>query len=150
MDVVELKEIFLGSGGVLILLLTLVQISPIKINPWSALGRAVGRFLNSAVLEELEEIKNEQIALQKKLEAHIKVDDERNADEHRIRILNFNNELLRDIPHTREDFIEILTEIDYYENYCKYHEDYKNNRAVHAISNILRVYDERLEKHDFL
>ena len=30
------------------------------------------------------------------------------------------------------------------------HEDYRNNRAVHAIANISRVYDERLQKHDFL
>ena len=28
--------------------------------------------------------------------------------------------------------------------------DYANGRAVHAINNIGRVYDERLEKHDFL
>ena len=30
------------------------------------------------------------------------------------------------------------------------HKDYENNRAVHAIANINRVYDERLAKHDFL
>ena len=72
------------------------------------------------------------------------------ADRLRERILQYNNELLRNIPHTREDFIEILTVIDAYNLYCKTHEDYKNNRATHAIKNILRVYDERLEKRDFL
>lgn len=65
-------------------------------------------------------------------------------------ILQFNNELLRDIPHTQEDFNEILAEIDSYENYCREHEDYKNNRAIHAIAHIGKIYDERLEKHDFL
>ena len=30
------------------------------------------------------------------------------------------------------------------------HEDYPNNKCAHAISNISRVYDERLEKHDFV
>ena len=69
---------------------------------------------------------------------------------HRMRILQFNNELIRDIPHTREDFIEVLSEIDFYEHYCKTHPEYKNKRAVHAISNIGRVYDERLKNHDFL
>lgn len=81
---------------------------------------------------------------------HIRMDGERNADEHRARILRFNNELLRDIPHTKEEFIDVLAEIDFYERYCEDHKDYKNNRAVHAIANISRVYDERLQKHDFM
>lgn len=71
-------------------------------------------------------------------------DDERNADEHRARILRFNNELLRDIPHTKEEFIDILADIDFYERYCDEHKGYKNNRASHAIANISRVYDDRL------
>ena len=40
---------------------------------------------------------------------------------HRMRILQFTNELLRSIPHTREDLIEILLEIDKYEAYCREH-----------------------------
>ena len=35
----ELKEILMGGGGGLFALLTILQISPIKINPWSALAR---------------------------------------------------------------------------------------------------------------
>lgn len=88
--------------------------------------------------------------MQKCLDKHIAMDDERNADSHRTRILQFNNELLRDIPHTREDFIEILSEIDFYEDYCKTHPEYKNNRCTHAVANIGRVYDELLESHKFL
>ena len=68
----------------------------------------------------------------------------------RSRILRFNNELVRDIGHTPEDFDEILTIIDSYKTYCKAHEEYKNNKCTHAIANIERCYDDRLEKHDFL
>ena len=39
----------------------------------------------------------------------------------------------------REDFIEILEEIDFYEKFCKDHPDYQNNRCTHAITNIGRV-----------
>lgn len=138
-----MMEILLGSGGIVAVILTIIQISPIKINPWSSIFGAIGRAINSDVLKELK-------TTQKKLDDHIRTDDERDADNHRKRILQFNNELLRDIPHTREDFIEVLSEIDYYENYCKTHPAYKNNRAVHAISNIGRVYDDRMRKHDFL
>lgn len=145
-----LTEILLGSGGALFVLLTLVEIVPVKVNPWSAIARAIGRALNSEVLKELDTVKSTQKATVKKLEDHIVADEVRYADRLRERILQYNNELLRNIPHTREDFIEILTVIDAYNLYCKTHEDYKNNRATHAIKNILRVYDERLEKRDFL
>ena len=135
----SLKEILLNGGGVLLVLMTLIQIAPIKVNPWSALGRV----FNKDVLNEVQETR-------KALEEHIRIDDERDADAHRQRILQFNNELLRNIPHTKEDFTEVLAEIDDYEKYCRDHPDYKNNRAVHAIAHIGKVYDERLEKHDFL
>ena len=150
MGVIELKDILWGGGGIVLVLLTLIQIAPIRINPWTAIGKAIGRALNSDVLKDLDEVKKSQKSTQDRLESHIKTDDERDADRHRARILQFNNELLRNIPHTREDFIEVLSEIDCYEHYCKTHPDYKNNRAVHAIGNIGRVYDERMKKHDFL
>lgn len=132
------------------LIMTLVQIAPIRLDPWSALFKAVGRAINAEVLRALDEVKAQQMEAQSKLADHIKVDDRREADRHRERILLFNNELLRSIGHTREDFIEILAVIDSYERYCKANDDYKNNRATHAVANICRVYDERMRKHDFL
>lgn len=139
----DLKEILMGGGGVLAVLLTLVQISPVKINPWSAIAKAVGRAINADVTKELAEIKT-------KLDDHVTMDDRRTADGHRTRILHFNNELLRSIDHTEEEFNEVLAEIDAYEEYCDEHPEYPNNRAVLAIENIRSNYKERLQKHDFL
>ncbi|HIX89279.1 MAG TPA: hypothetical protein H9845_00035 [Candidatus Agathobaculum pullicola] len=139
----SIHEWLVGGSGLLAVLLTLVQIAPIKVNPWSAIAKAIGRAMNADVLRELDMVTQ-------KLDNHIRVDDERNADSYRTRILQFNNELLREIQHTREDFIEILAVIDDYEGYCRSHKEYKNNRAVCAIENIKRVYMERLQKHDFL
>ena len=146
----SLKEILLNGGGLLLLLMTVIQIAPIKINPWSAVAKWLGKAINADVLHELNDVKSAQKDTREALDEHIRMDDERNADYHRQRILAFNNELLRDIPHTQEDFIEVLAEIDFYEDYCKAHPKYKNNRAAHAIAHIGRVYDERLQKHDFL
>ncbi len=136
---------------------TLLQISPLKINPWSWLGKALKwiwrafcRSLNADVLSKLSTMEKDQKETQAKLESHIKLDDEREADKVRASILHFNNELLRSIPHTKEEFVEILSKIDWYNDFCKTHEDYRNSRAVHAIANIERVYDERMKKHDFL
>ena len=146
----NLQEIITGGGISLFVLLTIIHIAPVKINPWGAIAKAFGRAINAEVLKELAEMKATQKETREKLEAHIDMDDERMADVHRTRILHFNNELLREIDHTKEEFIEALADIDEYEQYCKDHPNYKNNRAVHAVANIKRVYDDRLEKHDFL
>lgn len=139
----SLQEIAAGGSGAFLILLTLIEIAPIRANPWSAIGRMIGRMLNGDVIQKLEE-------LEQRLDGHIRVDDERNADSHRLRILQFNTELLRGIRHTEEDFNEILYNIDCYERYCSDHPDYQNNRAIHAIKNIDRIYDECMKKHDFL
>lgn len=139
----SIQELLTGGGGLVVLALTVIQVAPVKINPWSAIAKAIGRAINAEVLAELERTRI-------KLDDHIRTDDERAADMHRARILRFNQELIRQIPHTREEFIEVLTEIDRYQQFCQEHPDYPNSRAVHAIANIGRVYDERLQKHDFL
>ena len=136
-------KILACSGGGLFLLLTLIQLAPIQINPWSAIARWVGRAVNGEVLGKLGK-------LEKRLDEHIATDDRRDADSHRVKILQFNNELLRSIDHTKEEFIEVLAEIDAYERFCEDHPDYPNNRAVLAIENIRENYKERLKKHDFL
>ena len=133
----SVQEILTGGGGLLLMLMTLIQVAPVKINPWSWLAKAIGKAMGIEAIE-------------KKLDAHIDMDDRRTADGHRARILHFNNELLRNIDHTKEEFIEALTEIDAYEKYCDKHPEYPNNRAVLAIENIREVYKERLKKHDFL
>lgn len=69
----SIQEIVTYSGGALLILMTLVQITPIKINPWSAIGRALGNALNKDVIDKLEKVEN-------RLNEHIDVGDERNAD----------------------------------------------------------------------
>lgn len=157
----SIQEILAGSAGIIGVLMTIVQVSPIEINPWSFIGEVVGKVLNGAVMEKLEKIEKDQAEKLEKIEKnqaktrkvlddHIRMDDERNADLHRVQILRFNRELLQDdTPHTQEDFIEALSEIDFYERYCREHKDYENNRAVLAIQNIKQVYKEKLKNHSF-
>ena len=145
----ELKEIRMGGGGGLFALLTILQISPIKINPWSALARSIGRALNKDVLERLATLEGEQKEIKSELVAQKALSDRREANGWRADILRFNMELVEHTRHTREDYIEILDVIDKYETYCDGHKDYENNRAVHAIANIERCYDVRLQNNDF-
>lgn len=146
----NLGEIAGWSGGGLLLLLTFIQIAPIKVNPWSAIVRGIGKALNGDVLKKLDVLEAGQVEARNRLDEHIRIDDDRNADTHRSRILHFNTELLRGNKHTQEDFVEVLTEIDFYEHYCREHPDYENNRAVLAIENIKRVYKDLMENGGFL
>ena len=134
-----LKEIFLNGGGALVIILTILQIAPIKIDPWGAIARWIGRALNGDVLKKLDELEDGQAETRVQLEEHIRVDDERDANSRRRDILNFNVELMREKNYTHEHFVDMLTEIDEYERYCEEHPGYKNNRAVMAIANIKRV-----------
>lgn len=144
------KELLKEGGGILLVIMTLIQISPIKLDPWTAIAKFIGKAFNGEVMDKLENLEMNLQETRRTLDDHIRMDDERNADEHRSRILRFNNELLRNLPHTKEEFIDVLADIDSYEKFCGEHPDYKNNRAVHAIGNIIRCYDERMQQHDFL
>ena len=163
MSIQEIGKV-LGGGRVLVVVMTLVQIAPVKLNPWSAIGkllkkawRACGKAFSADVLHELSQVRQENAQLKEsleqvedKLDQHVIMDDRRTADSHRAQILHFNNELLRPIMHTKEEFIEILARIDAYEKYCDAHPEYPNNRAILAIENIRETYMERLKKRDFL
>ena len=80
----SMKEIFTEGGGLLLIALTVVQLVPIKINPWSWIAKTIGRAVNAEISRELSEIG-------RKLYNHVIMDDRRTADGHRARILHFNN-----------------------------------------------------------
>lgn len=152
-----LKENMSGWMVLLLVVLSIIQITPIKVNPWSRLLKSLGKIINSDLCEKIETVSQQQIQNRDLLDKHVSDDakwkeayEAQKMDELRQTILHFNNELLRKQKHTKEEFVEILAVIDRYKAYCKTHEDYPNSRAVHAISNIERVYDERLIKNDFL
>lgn len=159
MNLKDILSNYLGVsvGAGVALLLTAIQLLPIKLNPWSWLGRigkkllnTIGSYINSNVMQELSVIKEEQSQTKEKLEAHILSDDYRAMDTKRRAILGFNNELCRGIRHTKESFIETLKDIDDYESYCRDNKDYPNTRAECAIENIKLTYKDVLHRGDFL
>lgn len=130
MNVLDLIEQWSSAGALLITaLLTLVQIAPVKINPWQSIARVLGKALNADMQESL---------------------DRHNATTARYRILRFDDEIRHDIQHTYEHFNQIIDEIDTYEKYCDTHKDYKNNKAVMAIENIKKTYEKCKEHNSFL
>lgn len=139
----SLHEILLASGSGLVVLLTLLQIAPIRVNPWSAIAKSIGRALNGEVLDRVDKLERDLNALRSAAE-------EREAVSCRARILHFGDETLHGTLHTREHFDQILRDLDSYERYCDEHPDFENNVTVLTSSRIKDIYKKCLENNDFL
>lgn len=145
-----IKQILFGGGGLLLLLMTLIQITPIKINPWSWLGRCIGRALNGEVLKEIKDIKSEINETKSDLNILRQECNERDATLSRTHILRFGDEILHGVPHSKEHYEQILIDVDSYEEYCNNHPEYRNNVAVATIKHIKNMYQKHLEEDSFL
>ena len=127
----------------MIILLSLVQLAPIKVNPWSWLGKCIGRAINGEVLEKVETL-TQDVAKNKA------DDDEQWASLSRTHILRFGDEIRHGTPHSKEHFDQVLLDISKYERYCDTHKDYLNDVAHATITLIKNTYQRCLEDNDFL
>ena len=139
----EIKEIVMYGGGLTLILMTLVQITPIKINPWSWIGKMIGRAINGEVLDKVDTLANDVRELKDE-------DAEQWASLSRSHILRFGDELLHGVPHSKEHFDQILLDISKYEEYCDEHPNYKNNIANATIKQIKNTYQKCLENNKCL
>ena len=138
----NINEVVAG-GGVVIVIMTLIQITPIRIDPWSSIARAIGRAINGEVIQKVEKLNLDLLEMKA-------VEDERDAIYARTEILRFGDELYINTRHTKERFNQILSDITKYEKYCSAHPDFQNDQAVMTITNIKETYQKCLEKHNFL
>ena len=143
MTLEAIKQILLGGGGALLIIMTLVEITPIKINPWSWIGKKIGRLLNGEVIDKVD-------GLGQELADHKARSEERHATLCRAHILRFGDEVLHGTPHSKEAYDSILLDIDSYEEYCEKHPGYKNNVAVATITHIKNMYQKHLQEDSFL
>ena len=121
---------------------TLVQIAPIKVNPWSWVARAIGRAVNAEVIKKVDKLEGDLRNLKDKSEEH-------EAKSCRIRILRFGDEILHGVHHSKEHFDQILLDITEYENYCKDHPRFKNNMTAITTSVIMSTYQECWKENKF-
>lgn len=115
------------------------------------------RVTNEQLAESLKELKTDSKAQQKDIDG-LKVSIQEMKDTEakkevvsaRRRILKFNDELLRDIDHSKELFDDILMDLKTYEDYCEEHKEFTNGKTVMATENIRSVYKNCMTKHTFL
>ena len=143
MTIEAIKDILVDGGGLFLILATVVQISPLKINPWTWLGKTIGRVINGELSDKVNEIAKEV----QKLRADC---DEREAVSARVRILRFGDEIYQGVQHSKDHFDQILQDISEYERYCIAHPGFKNNMTGMTIACIKRTYATCINEHKFL
>lgn len=143
MTMLELIGSNVTGIGIIILILSIIQIVPIKINPWSWIAKKIGQGINGEVIEELNSVKKD-ITLLKQMQ------EEDQAINSRVRILRFADEIYLNTKHSKEHFDQILSDITAYKTYCETHPDFKNEITVQAIKVIEKVYSKCLEHRSFL
>lgn len=144
-----------GGGGVVAVLLTIIQISNIKINPWSFILNALGQMMTRGVMDEVKELNggmeqrlhNEILSVRDELVVLV---TEKEAINARYRIIRFHGEILNGIHHSKDHFEQILKMIDACETYCKIHEDFITTQCKSSCEHIKEIYAERLRKKDFI
>lgn len=198
------ENLGVSSVAIIILLTTFIQISPIKIDPWTAIKNffmAPSKTLKEVselkkdlqhikdevqaittsdnhMKAEIEELKTQSLDVQKemgiisqeiqdtKLEVQSLtketklVHDKLNSVEQntelsniqnaRIRILRFADDISSEkTSHSKEHYIQILADIDTYEEYCFAHPEFPNKRTKISSKIIADSYAELLANHGF-
>lgn len=135
---------------VVAVLMSLVEVSKIKINPWSWIFKKIGGAINKEVIERLKQNDKKTDELRTSVDLLKGEIDKRAAVDARTNILRFDDELYNGMKHSKEYFVQELDDIDTYEKYCDAHPDFKNSCAVEAIKHIRAVYGKCLEEHKFI
>lgn len=126
-------------AGVIAALSIFIEITPVKINPISALLRWIGKQTNKELMDKVSTLETKVGALEKS-----------DVVDCRVRILTFADEIRRGARHSKETFDQVLSDIDTYERYCKEHPDFMNNKTVAAKAKILDIYSACMDNNDFL
>ena len=149
-DMMELLE-EVGENIVAVVLFLLsvgsvfIEVSKIKLNPWTALFKWIGNALNKELKDELKEVKSELSETKSFVKELEKLTDLNEIKRIRAEIFSFADSCRLDVKHTKENFLHI---IDIHEDYETLLEKYdmKNGRISVDYDYIMKVYQECVRK----
>ena len=115
--------------GILLILLSLIQISPIKLNPWDRIFEWLGKKLNGEALKRLQKQVTDLW-----------------INNHRQSILTFARECRANIDHDSEEWANILNLCEEYERYTEKN-DVTNGVVRENTKYIRDLYQEIARDH---
>ncbi len=124
-------------------ILTVLQVSKVKVNPWSWIIDRLGRALNKELLDEVADIKKDLLMQKEDFEKD-------QVLQARRRILSAADEIRRGIPHSDEFFTEVLGDVDTYTTYCKDHPKFENSKAENSIELIKSTHFTVVKENKFV
>lgn len=114
---------------------TLIQIVPIKLDPWSMLLNTISEALVGDMRKDLAEVKTDL--------------ERESVDNKRWNILDFANSCRNGRMHTKEEWNHVLEQLKQYETFCR--EKNIDNGVIEEETKYLReLYHDRNIKNDFL
>lgn len=137
-----LKDFIPSIIPILIFLSIFVEISPVKINPWTWFGHKIG----SIILEDT----NKRIDnIEKKVDNIKEEAESATVASMRWNILDFANSCRNERKHTRSEWDHVITQIDSYNIYVEAH-NIKNGVIESEEAYLKDLFKKRLVKNDFL
>ena len=145
MSIMDMISIRTGvSAGICIIavLMTLIQIAPIKLNPWDRILTWLGNHMNADIVKRVD-------VIEAKLDEHIKESSDERIRKVRADILDFGNACMNGRPHTKEEFEFVISECDQYEKHIE-KTGSRNGVAAATIAEIRRLYEKGIHENSFL
>ena len=137
-----LKEIFTTPSVIIFGVLTLIEVVPIKINPWHTIFKWIGKAINSELQKKVTEIKTDVTELKKDYEF-------KKADDMRWEILNFANTCRQGARHSKVEWRHVMDQLAKYEDYTE--SKGITNGVIEEDSKYLReLYHDRNSSNDFI
>ena len=131
----QLVDFVTQPGVVLIGAITLIEVTPIKLNPWKWLFTIIGNLLYGDMRKDIKELKRDF--------------EETKAQDKRWHILNFANNCRNGKLHSREEWNHVISELAEYEAYTEAKDI--TNGVIEENSKYLRaLYQERIKRNDFI
>ena len=119
---------------------TLIQIAPIKIDPWTTCAKWLHKMFLGSIEEKIDKLSGKVDRLEAQAE-------EEKAIQARTHILRFADELYEGKHHSQEYFQQLLDDIKVYEKYCEEHPKFTNGRTIQACAQIKGTYDKLWSEH---
>lgn len=126
-----------------------IQITPIKINPWSKLFKWIGKIITADSDKNIQALITTTGRMEKDITNLQKNMNENEKDRIRWEILDFANSCRSGHKHTKDEFQHIVTLNDKYKQLLTLTNDTNGVFEV-EYEYIKKIYQERQEKNDFL
>ena len=143
MNIVDyLKDIFTNPTVIIFGAITLFEIVPININPWTTLFRWIGKAINGELKEQLSDLSSDVSELKSDFEM-------KKAEDMRWEILEFANTCRIGNEHSKDEWRHVMNQVSEYEEYTE--RKGITNGVIEEDTRFLReLYHERNLRNDFL